>query len=79
MAGADELAGFALGQIQAYRDEQALTVLASVVDAHRTDRPWLTASVEQMARRIATDRVLQRLPESLQALAAEFNRVARKT
>jgi hypothetical protein len=78
-AGADELAGFALGQIQAYRDEQALTVLASVVDAHRTDRPWLAAGVEQMARRIATDRVLQRLPESLQALAAEFNRVARKT
>jgi hypothetical protein len=74
-AGEEELAGFAIAQLQAQASEQALAALATVVDAHRRARPWLAASVEQMARRIATRLVLERLPEELGEIAAEFESV----
>ena len=64
-------------QLQAPASEQALAALATVVDAHRGARPWLTTSVEQMARRIATRLVLERLPEDLGEIAAEFESVVR--
>jgi hypothetical protein len=78
-AGAEDLAGFALAQIQAHPDEEALAVLAGVVNAHHGDRPWLAAGLEQMSRRIATQRVLLRLPEALHEVAADFERVAGRT
>jgi len=76
-AGEEELAGFAIAQLQAQASEQALAALTTVVDAHRGARPWLTTSVEQMARRIATRLVLERLPEELGEIAAEFESVVR--
>ncbi len=78
-AGEEELAAFALAQLQAHASEQALAALATVVDAHHGARPWLAAGVEQMARRIATRLVLERLPEDLGEIAAEFERVAGAT
>lgn len=75
-AGEEELAGFATAQLQAQASEQALAALAKVADTHRGTRPWLAASVEQMARRIATRLVLDRLPEDLGEIAAEFENVA---
>ena len=51
--------------------------LATVVDAHRGARPWLTTTVEQMARTIATRLVLERLPEELGEIASEFESVVR--
>ena len=76
-AGEEELAGFAIAQLQAQASEKALAALTTVVDAHRGARPWLTTSVEQMARRIATRLVLERLPEELGEIAAEFESVVR--
>ncbi len=76
-AGEEELAGFALAQLQAQASEQALAALATVVDAHHGARPWLTTSVEQMARRIATRLVLERLPEELGEIWSEFESVVR--
>jgi hypothetical protein len=75
-AGEEELASFAIAQLQAQASDQALTALASVVDTHRGMRPWLAATVEQMARRIATRLVLERLPDDLGEIATEFENVA---
>lgn len=69
-------ATFAVAHLQAQASDQALAALASVVDTHRGMRPWLAATVEQMARRIAMRLVLERLPDDLGEIAAEFENVA---
>jgi hypothetical protein len=75
-AGQEELAGFALALLTAPPSEKALAALQTLVDAQKETRPWMGASVEQLARRIATRAALERLPEELGQVAAEFARVA---
>jgi hypothetical protein len=75
-AGQEELAGFALALLGAPPSEKALAALQTLVDAQKGTRPWMGASVEQLARRIATRAALERLPEVLGQVAAEFARVA---
>jgi hypothetical protein len=74
-AGDDELASFAIAQLKTQTSEQALAALATMAHAHRGMRPWLAGTVEQMARTIATRHVLERLPEDLGEIAAEFGQV----
>jgi hypothetical protein len=64
-AEAEDLAGFALFVIQAQPSEETLATLATVIDTHRAARPWMDLATEQMARRIATRAVLDRLPTEL--------------
>ncbi len=75
-AGEQDLAGFALAQLQAQQSEEALAALSEIVQANHEQRPWMSASVEQVARKIATLRVLKRLPEGLADIAADFARLA---
>jgi hypothetical protein len=70
---------FAISLIQARPDEESLTVLERLAAKHRVAHPWLSLSVEQLSRRIATHQVLLRLPEALNEVASEFERQAELT
>ena len=71
--GVAELLGFALALIQSRSDEEIVRRLAKLADKHKESFPMLSLSVEQMARRIATRKVLERLPEALVEVASQFD------
>lgn len=74
---ASDVLRFAIGSIEAEADDDALQHLEALSASHGGRIGWLELSAVRVARRIATTRVLQRLPDSLQAVAEEFGRVAR--
>ncbi|MFI4978264.1 MAG: hypothetical protein ACHQC8_06300 [Solirubrobacterales bacterium] len=69
-----EMPGFAVSLMQARPDEESLTLPEELAAKHQADNSWLSLSVEQMARRIATRHVLLRLPETLDQGASEFEK-----
>jgi len=69
----EELPGFALALMQAHPDEETLRLLTDLADRHGETARWLPLSVIQMARRIATRDVLDRLPGALDEIAASFD------
>ena len=68
-----ELPDFALALMQSRPDEETLQHLAELASTHKENLPMLSLSVERMARRIATRKVLERLPDALVEVACCFD------
>lgn len=66
------LRSFALGLLESREDVAALAELSRLRRDHHARHPWLALSVERLARRLATQQVLARLPRDLGALARWF-------
>jgi hypothetical protein len=70
--GVAELSDFALALMQSHPDEETVQHLAKLADTHKENFPMLSLSAEQMARRVATRKVLERLPRALVEVASHF-------
>jgi hypothetical protein len=66
---ATDLRDFAVATLESRADAPSLTILHQLAEEHLTAVPSLASSVERVARRLATSKVLSRLPEDLAALA----------
>ncbi len=49
-----------------------LPILAELADQYNAVEPWLALSLERVARRFATQAVLEQLPPTLSGVIAQF-------